>query len=72
MFCSLMLYRTAQGMFYRTARMLEAGIRPVFVFDGKPPELKRKQLEQRGGRWVKCGQLAWWLRQVLSITQFNP
>jgi flap endonuclease-1 len=41
----------AQGMFYRTARMLEAGIRPVFVFDGKPPELKRKQLEQRGGRW---------------------
>eukprot|EP00197_Chlamydomonas_leiostraca_P009294 CAMPEP_0202882264 /NCGR_PEP_ID=MMETSP1391-20130828/37732_1 /ASSEMBLY_ACC=CAM_ASM_000867 /TAXON_ID=1034604 /ORGANISM="Chlamydomonas leiostraca, Strain SAG 11-49" /LENGTH=358 /DNA_ID=CAMNT_0049565087 /DNA_START=98 /DNA_END=1170 /DNA_ORIENTATION=- len=36
-----------QGMFYRTARMLEAGIRPVFVFDGKPPELKRAQLDQR-------------------------
>lgn len=39
-------------MFYRTARMLEAGIRPVFVFDGKPPELKRKQLDQRLER---CG-----------------
>ncbi|GFH09266.1 flap endonuclease 1, partial [Haematococcus lacustris] len=37
-----------QGMFYRTAKMLEAGIRPVFVFDGKPPELKRKLLDQRG------------------------
>ena len=37
----------SQGMFYRTARMLEAGIRPVFVFDGKPPEIKRLQLEQR-------------------------
>jgi flap endonuclease-1 len=40
-------------MFYRTARMLEAGIRPVFVFDGKPPELKRKQLDQRLERWVR-------------------
>uniref|UniRef100_A0A6S8GZ49 XPG N-terminal domain-containing protein n=1 Tax=Dunaliella tertiolecta TaxID=3047 RepID=A0A6S8GZ49_DUNTE len=36
-----------QGMFYRTARMLEAGIKPVFVFDGKPPEIKRQQLDQR-------------------------
>ncbi|KAJ9525581.1 hypothetical protein QJQ45_003311 [Haematococcus lacustris] len=40
----------AVGMFYRTAKMLEAGIRPVFVFDGKPPELKRKLLDQRGER----------------------
>lgn len=37
----------AQGMFYRTARMLEAGIRPVFVFDGKPPDIKKHQLDQR-------------------------
>ncbi|KAF5842041.1 PIN domain-like protein [Dunaliella salina] len=36
-----------KGMFYRTARMLEAGIKPVFVFDGKPPEIKRQQLDQR-------------------------
>lgn len=45
-----------QGMFYRTARMLEAGIRPVFVFDGKPPELKRKQLDQRLERWQGLGR----------------
>ncbi len=42
-----------QGMFYRTARMLEAGIKPVFVFDGKPPEIKRAQLDQRLERWAR-------------------
>ncbi|KAH9304718.1 hypothetical protein KI387_009122, partial [Taxus chinensis] len=30
-----------QGMFYRTARLLEAGMMPVFVFDGEPPDLKK-------------------------------
>ncbi|MEW5307570.1 MAG: hypothetical protein WDW36_009958 [Sanguina aurantia] len=36
-----------QGMFYRTARMLEAGIKPAYVFDGKPPQLKADQLAER-------------------------
>eukprot|EP00241_Pyramimonas_parkeae_P019019 CAMPEP_0114292640 /NCGR_PEP_ID=MMETSP0059-20121206/9172_1 /TAXON_ID=36894 /ORGANISM="Pyramimonas parkeae, Strain CCMP726" /LENGTH=386 /DNA_ID=CAMNT_0001414307 /DNA_START=15 /DNA_END=1175 /DNA_ORIENTATION=- len=36
-----------QGLFYRTTRMLEAGMKPVFVFDGKPPELKSKELAKR-------------------------
>ncbi|MBM3304164.1 MAG: flap endonuclease-1 [Candidatus Aenigmarchaeota archaeon] len=35
------------GLFYRTARMLEAGIRPVFVFDGKPPEFKHETSQER-------------------------
>ena len=29
-----------QGMFNRTIRMLESGIKPVYVFDGKPPQMK--------------------------------
>jgi len=29
-----------QGLFNRTIRMLASGIKPVFVFDGKPPTLK--------------------------------
>ena len=32
------------GMFYRTIRMMENGIKPVYVFDGKPPELKGKEV----------------------------
>uniref|UniRef100_A0A8W7PCW5 XPG N-terminal domain-containing protein n=3 Tax=Anopheles coluzzii TaxID=1518534 RepID=A0A8W7PCW5_ANOCL len=27
------------GTFYRTIRLLENGIKPVYVFDGKPPDL---------------------------------
>ncbi len=35
------------GLFYRSAAMLELGIRLVYVFDGKPPELKKKTIEER-------------------------
>lgn len=38
------------GMFYRTIRMMENGIKPVFVFDGKPPDLKSAELDKRGER----------------------
>ncbi|KAL6517850.1 Elongation of fatty acids protein 2 [Orobanche minor] len=36
-----------QGMFSRTIRLLEAGIKPVYVFDGKPPDLKKQELAKR-------------------------
>jgi len=36
-----------QGFFNRTANLLENGIRPVFVFDGKPPSLKFAELAKR-------------------------
>ncbi|KAF7273667.1 flap structure-specific endonuclease 1 [Rhynchophorus ferrugineus] len=35
------------GTFYRTIRLLEHGIKPVYVFDGKPPELKSGELSKR-------------------------
>lgn len=35
------------GLFYRTTKLLENGINPVFVFDGKPPEFKRATSEIR-------------------------
>ncbi|XP_074087423.1 flap endonuclease 1 [Macrotis lagotis] len=38
------------GMFYRTIRMVENGIKPVYVFDGKPPQLKSGELAKRGER----------------------
>lgn len=35
------------GMLSRTIRLMENGIKPVFVFDGKPPELKLNELQAR-------------------------
>lgn len=35
------------GFFYRTIRMVENGIKPAYVFDGKPPELKSGVLSKR-------------------------
>uniref|UniRef100_A0AAQ5XNW2 XPG N-terminal domain-containing protein n=1 Tax=Amphiprion ocellaris TaxID=80972 RepID=A0AAQ5XNW2_AMPOC len=35
------------GMFYRTIRMLEHGIKPVYVFDGKPPQLKSAEVREQ-------------------------
>jgi flap endonuclease-1 len=36
------------GLLYRTTRLIEYGIKPVYVFDGKPPKLKGKTIEARG------------------------
>ena len=35
------------GIFYRTLRLIENGIKPTYVFDGKPPVLKGGELEKR-------------------------
>ena len=35
------------GLFNKTIKLLNKGIIPVYVFDGKPPELKRKVLDLR-------------------------
>ncbi|CAJ0956816.1 unnamed protein product, partial [Mesorhabditis belari] len=35
------------GMFYRTIRMIDNGIKPAYVFDGKPPDMKAGELEKR-------------------------
>lgn len=35
------------GLFYRTVNLIELGIKPVYVFDGKPPELKEFEILKR-------------------------
>jgi flap endonuclease-1 len=40
------------GLLHRTANMVEARIRPVYVFDGKPHPLKFKTLEKRKERKI--------------------
>jgi flap endonuclease-1 len=49
------------GIFYRTSNFLEAGIKPVFIWDGKPPRLKNKTIIKRRvtrakakKRWMKA------------------
>jgi 5''-3'' exonuclease (including N-terminal domain of PolI) len=43
-----------QGMLSRTISMMERGIKPVYVFDGKPPELKAGEVS-RGSRLCPQG-----------------
>ena len=38
------------GLFYRNINLLEMGISPVYVFDGKPPELKSEEIERRSAQ----------------------
>jgi len=42
------------GLLYRTANLIEAGIEPSFVFDGKPSELKAGTIEERIARREKA------------------
>ncbi|MDI9620114.1 MAG: flap endonuclease-1 [Candidatus Nezhaarchaeota archaeon] len=35
------------GLLYRTINFLEVGIKPVYVFDGKPPEIKEAEISRR-------------------------
>lgn len=35
------------GTFYRTIRLVEHGLKPIYVFDGKPPTLKSGELNKR-------------------------
>ena len=35
------------GLFYRNINLLMSNIKPIFIFDGKPPELKKTEIERR-------------------------
>jgi len=35
------------GLFYRTLKMMDTGIRLIYVFDGKPPEFKKAIIQER-------------------------
>ncbi|XP_012281088.1 flap endonuclease 1 [Orussus abietinus] len=45
------------GTFYRTIRLVEQGIKPVYVFDGKPPDLKGGELTKRAERREEAEKL---------------
>lgn len=35
------------GLFSRTSKLRDANIKPIFIFDGKPPQMKTQTLEKR-------------------------
>jgi len=35
------------GLFYRTIKLIDVGIKPIYVYDGKPPDFKKKTIEER-------------------------
>lgn len=35
------------GLWARTLRMIDEGLKPIYVFDGKPPEMKKAELAER-------------------------
>jgi len=42
------------GIIYRTSNLVASGVKPVFVFDGEPHELKQGTIESRRERKVKA------------------
>ncbi len=46
------------GLFFRTARFLEYGLKPVYIFDGTPPDLKSSTVAKRRELRDKA-QTAW-------------
>ena len=35
------------GLFYRNLNLLQEGIKPIYIFDGIPPELKQQEIKKR-------------------------
>jgi flap endonuclease-1 len=46
------------GLFYRSAKLVSSGVKPVYVFDGKPPKFKEKEIAARQ-RVKKEAELKW-------------
>jgi len=69
------------GVFYRGSNFLNADIKPVFIFDGKPPALKHKTILQRTERrddarkkWkvaLKKGNIAEARKFAMASTKFD-
>jgi flap endonuclease-1 len=69
------------GLFFRSTNFLEKGIRPVYIFDGPPPDFKMETLQERraireeaGVRWqeaLKRGDREEAYRQARSASRID-
>ncbi|KAJ2355611.1 Elongation of fatty acids protein 2 [Coemansia sp. RSA 2618] len=70
------------GLLYRTVSMVESGLKPVYVFDGKPPVMKGGELEKRREKRAKAeaslqvaeeeGDQEEVLKQMKRLTKVTP
>ncbi|KAH3664027.1 hypothetical protein OGAPHI_004741 [Ogataea philodendri] len=59
------------GFFYRTIRMVNNGIKPCYVFDGKPPVLKGGELEKRLKRREEAEAKALELKETGTVEELQ-
>lgn len=69
------------GIFFRTIHLVERGIRPVYVYDGVPPDLKQETVAQRralrqeaGERWqeaLESGDIAEAYKQARASSRID-
>ena len=59
------------GLFTRTASLMQKGIKPVFVFDGKPPELKQKVHEQRNALKIEAEKKFLEAKEKMDVEQMK-
>ena len=52
------------GILYRNSSMVENGIKPIYVFDGKPPELKQETITKR--RQIRDESEEKWMKALES------
>ena len=45
------------GIFFRTINFMKLGIKPIFIYDGRPPELKRETVEKREEKRAEAAKL---------------
>lgn len=70
------------GLFYRTTNLVGFGIRPVYVFDGEPPKLKKDTLQGRRKirteakeKWEKAkkdGKIAEARKYAMASSRLEP
>lgn len=56
------------GILYRVTNMVEIGIRPIFVFDGEPPDFKKAEIEERKKRRAEAEEK--WIVAVQSGEEY--
>ncbi|KAL0234699.1 hypothetical protein PCE1_001735 [Barthelona sp. PCE] len=60
-----------QGLLSRTIHLMEKGIKVVYVFDGKAPELKRQELDKRRERRTEATEKAAEAREEGNVEEME-